>query len=69
MTDATISRLNAAADAYIAAEDDEQRASNFMAVMEWLSCSYEEDGYTDEQLNRMDVESASLEYIERRRHR
>jgi hypothetical protein len=65
----TTAKLNAAADAYIAASTDERRAFNLMAVMEWLSCSYEEDGYSEEQMNQMDIEEASLQFIERRRSR
>jgi hypothetical protein len=65
----TTAKLNAAADTYIAAASDERRTMAFMAVMEWLSCSYEEEGYTAEQMNQMDIESASLEFIERRRSR
>jgi hypothetical protein len=60
-------RLNVAADAYNAAEpDSEARAEAFMAVCEWLSCSFEADGKTDDELNAMDIESFAIDFCARR---
>jgi len=65
MTDTT-SKLNAAADAYNAATDGDAKAQAFMAVCEWLSCSYEEDGKTEAEMNDMDIESFAIDFCARR---
>lgn len=63
----TINNLESAADAYIATDEDDPRKGRLWeAVVEWMAYSYEQDGYTDEQLERMDIESAAEEYVERR---
>lgn len=62
----TTTDLNAAADAYNNATDSEAKAAAFMAVCEWLFRSFEEDGYTDAQLNGMDIESTASMFCARR---
>jgi hypothetical protein len=63
-----INSLETAADAYIAtAADDPTKPELFMAVEEWMTASYEADGYSDEDIKGMDIASAAADYIERRR--